>query len=332
MSSVSTPSSLPRFNSNTIMVDSPQELEPRLKLGEMWMAWDEASQALIERPAHDRPGYQLVWTWGRGAETVDLPAGGKEYAVVGRHSECDVRLEADPAISLRHLLARTVVLDDGAVALRLMSLGAALPFFLEDGIARWSIVAVGPLMIRLGRYVIGAFPYSPHQPAGGPYRVPPQLHVEMAAAVPRMARRTHAITHVSVMAPPPQLSMIAPVAPGPAQGGAGRLTLCRDDRQASVVLQRDDLERGVLIGRAERCLDQGLTRVLHKGISRTHLLLLKERQSIYAYDVCSLQGSWSGGRRVRRCRLSDQGAVLQLARRHPVSLFWQPCAAPRSVH
>ncbi|MBW2458510.1 MAG: hypothetical protein JRI68_28685 [Deltaproteobacteria bacterium] len=325
MSSVSTP---PRFNSNTIAVQSPADIAPQLNVGQMWLAWDQASQALIDRPAHDRPGYQLVWTWGRGAETFDLPAGGKEYAIIGRHTECDVMLGADPAVSLRHLLARTIVLDDGAVALRLMSLSAPMPFFLEDGIARWSIVAVGPLMVRLGRYVLGAFPYSPHHPGGGPYRAPPQLHVEMSSGVPRMARRTHATTHVSVMAPPPELSMIAPIAPCGLPQGAGQLTLRRDGRQASVELQDSDLERGVLIGRAERCLDQGLAPMLHKGISRTHLLLLKERESLYAYDTCSVQGSWSAGQQVRRCRLSDRGAVLDLARHHPISLLWQPHRGP----
>ncbi|RLB55547.1 MAG: hypothetical protein DRI90_19380 [Deltaproteobacteria bacterium] len=319
MSSVSTP---PRLNCNTIAIQLPQDREPQLDVAKMWLAWEGASQALIDRPAHDRPGTQLVWTWGRDARTFDLPAEGREYAVIGRHSECDVVLNADPQLSLRHLLARTIVLDDGAVALRLMSLGASLPFFLEDGIPRWSIVAVGPLMIRLGRYVIGAFPYEPHRPSGGgPYRSPPQLHVEMSSVVPRMVRRAQRTTHVSVMAPPPELSTMAHAG---TPNGAGRLTLRREQRDAAVDLQHADLERGVLIGRAERCLDHGLAQVLHNGISRTHLMLLKEHDSLYAYDLCSLQGSYSGDRKVRRCRLSDRGAALQLAQHHPVNLLWHP--------
>jgi hypothetical protein len=327
MSSVPTP---PRCNCNTIAVQSPQANEPQLDVAKMWLAWSGANQGLIDRPSHDRPGYQLVWTWGREGQTFDLPAEGREYAVIGRHSECDVVLNADPQLSLRHLLARTVVLDDGAVALRLMSLGAALPFFLEDGLPRWSIVSVGPLMIRLGRYVIGAFPYEPHRPRGGPYRAPAQLHIEMSSVVPRMVRRDHRTTHVSVMAPAPDLSMIVRGAP---PSGAGRLILRRGQHQAAVDLQHADLERGVLIGRAERCLDQGLARVLHNGVSRTHLMLLREGESVYAYDLCSLQGSWSGGRRVRRCRLSEWGAALDLAEYHPVSLLWQPYpSAPRCLH
>jgi hypothetical protein len=89
---------------------------------------------------HADAGYRLCWVHGRHGGFRDLPARTHDYVVIGRHSACDMVLPADPELSLRHLLARTITLADGTLALRLFDLHSNVPMFLEDGVPRRSIV------------------------------------------------------------------------------------------------------------------------------------------------------------------------------------------------
>jgi hypothetical protein len=260
-----------------------------------------AGADLVGPVHHGRPGVRLFWSRGPELRTYDLPALGAEYAIIGRHSSCDFVLEGDEAVSLRHLLARAVVLDDGAVALRLLDLRAALPFYLEDGEARRSLLCAGPVALQLGSYVLGALPY---EAGGGPEGSPCR-------------------THVSVLPPPPELASGYRAPPAralrTAVARAGVVVeLERRAWRAAVELADDALDAGILVGRAERCTAP-LRPVLHGGVSRAHLLLLRERDELYAYDLCSLQGTYVDGRRARRCRLSE-GSELQMASRDPVTL------------
>lgn len=314
-----------RINNNTLFyTDSGFRApdEPGVGATQMREACAQAKDLWSEQPSADRPGYRLFWSLGDGHfEAIDLLAGGDEYAVIGRHDACDAVLSADPVISLRHLLARAIVLDDGAVALRLLDLKAGLPFFLEDGVARRSIVSVGPIVVRLGRYVLSAFPLTSGAATGGPYRAAQTLHVESAGVVPRLVAQRLRVTHVTAL---PPVSCLDEIAPLTSLSSAGRLTLRCGQRLASLEIGHADLERGVVVGRALRCVGSGLHDVLHNGVSRLHLLLLRERESVYAYDLCSVQGSWSGGVPVRRCRLSSQGAALEISASDPVGFVWHP--------
>src|SRR5262245_9889870 len=93
-------------------------------------------------------GYRLFWVRGGDIAWMDLPVR-RDYAVLGRHTQCDAVLD-DPEISLRHLLATIVELADGP-ALRLIDLHTDVPFYLQDDVPRRSIVASGPVAVRLGR-------------------------------------------------------------------------------------------------------------------------------------------------------------------------------------
>jgi hypothetical protein len=118
-------------------------------------------------------GYRLFWTQGREVGWRDIRAERDEFAVFGRHTFCDARLEGDPTVSLRHVLATAALLDDGAIRLRLLDLQTPLPFGLpDDPRPRRSIVVGGPIIVRLGRHCVGGVPIEadvPLPPATDPF-------------------------------------------------------------------------------------------------------------------------------------------------------------------
>lgn len=321
-------------------------------------AYERAREELA-RAAPRAPGYRLFWVRGRALGWVDLPVGGA-HAVLGQHAECDAVLHGDPSVSLRHLLATTVALADGP-ALRLLDLQTEVPFHLEDGIPRRSIVASGPVVIGLGESVIGGVPIEA-SPQGGLRVVAPPLSAPIvtdAAAVPRSLRppqergqarpgtiwpdledsprsrvtsmppsvpiselpRMQAVSHVR-MGPG-----LAPRAPRITAPPCATLTLRRADRAASVELGEAELDLGVMIGRADRCYDAGLRSVLDTNISRSHVLLLHHGGAFEAFDLCSTQGTYANGARVRRVALPEE-ITLSLASVNPIQLDWRRRAVP----
>ena len=115
--------------------------------------------------AEARQGYRLFW--GRSGERL-LPG-----PAIHRRSVRNSR----PAPLLRRgpgrrsggfaaaSLATPVRLDDGSIALRVLDLRGSMPFFLDDEVPRRSLVACGPVVLRLGRYVIAGIPFDAEMPA-----------------------------------------------------------------------------------------------------------------------------------------------------------------------
>lgn len=292
----------------------------------MQRAWDMAREALPRAVPVVGPGYSLFWTDGHRIDFRHLEASPLEYCVVGRHTACDVVLTADPTISLRHLLVRAVVLEDGTTALRLFDLMTTVPFNLEDGTPRRSIAASGPLLIQLGDYVIGGIPTDQAEldaAMHGPYRRPVAPVVVEALAPPAVAGRVPGrATRITALPAPPSIETLPPKAFGSRTGQ--RITLSRDHDAVTVDLDDRQLESGLLIGRAPKCEDRGLRAVLSLSVSRVHLLLLRDHGATVAYDLCSTQGTFHEGRRVRRVLLPSSGTMLTLGSHHTVDLWWHP--------
>ena len=124
-------------------------------------AYARAKAHLASRPAepHTEEGYRLFWV--RGEEVGHRDVGPADYAIVGRHSACDVALSSASELSLRHLLVATTPIDGGPRGLRVLDLRASLPFYTDDGEPRRSIVATGPVVLRLGTYLFGGVPFGP---------------------------------------------------------------------------------------------------------------------------------------------------------------------------
>jgi len=109
--------------------------------------------------APDSRGYRLFWARGDEVGHRDLTAA--DHAILGRHTACDIPLPGAAELSLRHLLVATTVLADGTCALRVLDLRASLPFYTDDAQPRRSIVAAGPVVLRLGSYLFGGVPIEP---------------------------------------------------------------------------------------------------------------------------------------------------------------------------
>lgn len=324
-------------------------------------AYERASAHLASLPEvpAEAPGYRLFWVRGDDVGHRDIDDAG--HAIVGRHSACDVALSFAAELSLRHLLVATTRVADGARALRVLDLRASLPFYTDDGLPRRSIVATGPVVLRLGTYLFGGVPIGPDIPRallpalmpraivtcapGAPDGVSgqttPSEQSTMAAdeddffdpplpapaSPPRIGGVAHAQSaspHLSRVTVVPPTALLTEMVRPDAGAAFARLTLLREGHSASIDLPAADLDAGVLIGRSERCADGGLRRVLDGNISRIHVLLLREGDDVLVFDLCSTQGTFHDGAAVRRHRLERGGGCVSLARTNPVMLCLHP--------
>jgi hypothetical protein len=274
-------------------------------------------------------GYGVIWSFEGRTGAIDLPATEGAYLVAGRHTHCDIVLDADPTIALRHLLMRAVVLADGTVGIRVTDLRTSLAFHVDGGGPCRSIFAVGPIALRVGPYAIVALPLDP---ACVPAELPkPTIARDLAMprALPVSPYRAPASrsgddarvfksSHITILPSVPALGELAPT-----RDGFARITLDRGWRMASVEIAANELDSGVLIGRADKCMDHGLRALLDDAISRAHLLLIREDGRTSAFDLCSVQGTYVDGIRVRRCPLADAGTTLALGHDRALRLHWQ---------
>jgi hypothetical protein len=306
--------------------------EPRMDAAILAEAYANAHAEAAREAAPLGPGYRLFWMRPRSWGSLYLPAVRGAFAILGRHTQCDGCLALDPDLSLRHLLVRALPLEDGTVGLRFVDLRATLPFHLVDDTPRRSIFVTGAVAIRLGRYAVVGLPTGGDAP---PAELPAPI-IEDAPRVPRYTRGPFHTSRISILPPASLIEQIAPVdahrgdsrqidvfPPRGAEQCGGRVTLHGAGRVASVELSPAEVDTGVLIGRADKCADGGLRAVLNEGISRAHLLIVREGDDVVAYDTCSTQGTYSFGRRVRCARLPDEGAELTLGINSPVRLTWE---------
>lgn len=310
------PPALRPINQNTVHFRGLQLPDLEQVQAGLELAWRTIQAA----PKPGAPGVHVFAVHRRDIVVRFLPASPDEHLVLGRHAECDIQLSADPTISLRHVLAKSIRLEDGAAALRLLDLATPRPFTLADGSVQTSVVATGPFAVALGEYVVGGIPHDveEYQTQGGPYRT--RALVESAQRIPLRALQTPAgrRSRITLMPGSRLLTQI------PAWSGEGfaRVTLARGGNVSSIVLDEAMMEQGILIGRAERCLDRGLRAMLTTSISRVHLLLLRDGAHDVAIDLCSTQGTYAAGARLRMVRLPSAFCRLTLGHVDPVDMAW----------
>jgi hypothetical protein len=314
--------------------DAAASERPRVDLETMRAVFGRARDLMPEEPpARERvQGYRLVRVLDRNISWVDVRIGGEGYAVLGSHDRCDLVLSGDSGIWLRHMAAICVRLDDDSVGLRLIDLKTDLPFFLEDETPRWSVIASGPFAMRLGRHVVCGFPIGPlsadDSASGSPPRAAPAARRDLDAAATGIletgltrapvegnvipVRAPNEITAFLPSAPVSQIQDL--IGPNPSPQHV-RVTLERGGMGASVELPVDALDAGILLGRALNCFDGGLRRIFCEAISRAHVLLLRDHGDVFAYDLCSTNGTRVAGQRIRRHRLSDAGTTLELGKK-----------------
>jgi hypothetical protein len=268
-------------------------------------------------------GYRLVEVLGRHVSWFDVPADpASGYAVLGAHKRCDLVLADDASIWLRHVAAIVVRLEDARLGLRLIDLRTDQPPIFDDGTLRRSALARGPFAMRVGHHIVCGFPIAPRGEPDGARPPGANSSPGCAAEEPIPASGPYAVGAQSGLGAP---------------GGVGhvRLTLAhwRSERWctgASAEVPLAEFDEGVILGRVRGCLDAG--EVGSDTVSRAHLLLVVEQGHLFAFDLASSNGTRVGGERIRRFRIPERGAAVELG--HKLMLVvgkWPADGPPPSV-
>jgi hypothetical protein len=236
-------------------------------------------------------------------------------AIVGRHDECDLFLNAHARLALRHL---AVVLDPvsdyraGAnVRYRVLDLRTSDGFSDENDRPLRGLRCEGPGMVRCGGYALFIMPLGdptdwPASASDAWAFLPERVYFdELERGAMGSVRRIAGGTPVSDGSPVPapinsavtHRSLIIRTH-GPrdtSDGGlgngdiAGTLELIGPKNRGTIRIGHDELHDGVLIGRYARCNNAQLAD--DPSLSRVHALLIQIEDAIVAIDTASLNGT-----------------------------------------
>jgi hypothetical protein len=192
-------------------------------------------------------------------------------AIVGRHGHCDLYLEGDPALSLRHLALVVSPLRAGPavpqVSFRVLDLRTRAAFLDEHGRRLESVSAEGPTFLAAGGHVLflmvsGEDPVWPESAAEAWRCIPERVYLDERDAEPdRWRRRRHGARRGGAEEPTDGGADLAegtgvlepfdtPPPPGGHAGDPARITLVRTQagpaRARVSLLADDDREVGAL--------------------------------------------------------------------------------------
>jgi len=263
------------------------------------------------------------------------------FVTVGRHSACDLVLESDEAVSLRHLVIGMRPCPNG-LRVRLCDLATGVGLRTEDGFGCEALTAEGAAFVSVGDYQLFLLPTGRLAPlpwagpaasawAAIPERIYFDRRTTSRAGRPRAvrlvpARPGRSIT-TQIIDPPTALrqpgSPRGPAGPGaekkPAPGTrgprAGTLVLTACGLVERYEVYAADLERGLLIGRYERCAFGAED----DRLSRVHLMLLRDGDQVWAVDTASSNGTTAAGASIRQVLL---GARAEIDLAAAVTLRW----------
>jgi hypothetical protein len=243
-----------------------------------------------------------------GHAHLRLPTTGIAHLIVGRHERCDVVLSRDNDVSLRHMLVRATRGPGGQMHLRAIDLRSRVGLLSEDGQRCEAIASKGPLFLQVASYVVLLLPTGPSvkpwtrdadetwrsfAPRDQEILPPPQPLKSRAAPAANAAR----LATITIQSSSPQ---------------AGDLT-------STHAVWSDQLERGILVGRDDRCSHGGLE---EGNLSRVHLVLLSVDGEVWAIDTASTNGTRSlSGQPFRQLMLTGE---TQLILADALSLRWAP--------
>lgn len=211
--------------------------------------------------------------------------------LVGRHGAVDLALPLDDSLSLRHLMF-VVRRQRAGVQLVVLDLETHHGLQLESGETARLLETSGPLIVCASDFVFFCVP------TGAPLPWDCESHDPWSTLQPRRLSRREARHAVASERPVGRVEL------GSAFGG----------RVAS--FGNAALERGVLVGRSERC--DVLTSI--ESVSRVHAVLLRLDEELFVIDAGSTNGTWRLDHPVKIDRLRD-GDVLTLG--HDVTLGWR---------
>jgi hypothetical protein len=243
-----------------------------------------------------------------GHAHLRLPTTGIAHLIVGRHERCDVVLSRDNDVSLRHMLVRATRGPKGQMHLRAIDLRSRVGLLSEDGRRCEAIASKGPLFLQVASYVVLLLPT-------GPQTKPWTRDADETW-------RSFAPRQQEILPPPQPLKSRA--APAPNAVKLATITITSNSPQAGDLTSThavwsDQLERGILVGRDDRCSHGGLE---EGNLSRVHLVLLSVDDEVWAIDTASTNGTRSlSGQPFRQLMLTGE---TQLVLADALSLRWAP--------
>jgi FHA domain-containing protein len=243
-----------------------------------------------------------------GHAHLRLPPSGIAHLIVGRHERCDVVLSRDNDVSLRHLLVRATRGPQGQLQLRAIDLRSRCGLLSEDGKRCEAIASQGPLFLQVASYVV--------------FLLPTGSSVKSWARDADETWRGFAPRTQEILPPPQPLKSRA--APSPGAVKLATITIQSTSPQAGDLTSThavwsDQLERGILVGRDDRCSHGGVD---EGNLSRVHLVLLSVDDEVWAIDTASTNGTRAlGGAPFRQLLLSGEA---QLILADALALRWAP--------
>ncbi len=206
-----------------------------------------------------------------------LPQTGIAHLMVGRHERCDVVLSRDSDVSLRHMLIRATRGPHGQIHLRAIDLRSRVGLLSEDGKRCEAIASKGALFLQVASYVLFLLPTGPG--------------IKPWASDADATWRGFAPRDQEILPPPQPLKSRA----APAAGSVRLATITiqssspqAGDLTSTHAVWSDQLQRGILLGRDDRCSHGG---VEEGNLSRVHLVLLSVDDEVWAIDTASTNGT-----------------------------------------
>ena len=233
--------------------------------------------------------------------------------IVGRHSQCGLQLPSS-TVSLRHL-AVLVQHERGRPMVQVRDLATGVPFLTEDGVRNAAVVADGPLYVSVAGYALWFVPVDADRPTATPEAAFAALGERTfvdrrAPEPPRPAPRAHRVTQPPPPGDAPEHSAVTSLGPPLLLGdgdepeiGWGVLRIQHGQYREKRAVTAERLERGILLGRYERC---GLVlSTAASTISRVHALLLRIGAAVWLVDTASTNGVFRAGAPVVAEQLRD---------------------------
>lgn len=237
-----------------------------------------------------------------------------QAVTIGRHSECAIWLR-EQDVSLRHLTIHHGRDGDRPV-LRAWDLETGHPFRTEDGELAAAVTAEGPLLATLGGYAIVCLPCDAidwESGAAAAWDALPERTItgrlaegtavrEPSRAAPR--RRGAAGSLITRTR-----SAVTLVSAGVSATAVAELVIDSPGGRRRFHLSAEQLERGVLIGRYDRCAPGAID---DTAVSRVHLLIAATASGVHAIDTASTNGAHTTTGAFLSRLLEDE-ATLRLA-------------------
>lgn len=299
--------------------------QPRPDLGTLFNALQRRLREVLA--AQPRVGVQVFALSDEGRlsgqmwlEATEAPRSGS----LGRHDAVDLYLpDQEGELSLRECVVVVRRVGKG-VRTRVIDLLSTNGFTLEDGFPCRAVESDGPFFVAMPRYTLlfcgtGTPPPWDHL-AKDPFATLPPRSVQRIARRGRSERPPERdyVTKVTPLFSPMSGSREQVLAPGEAP--EGRLELGCEELKEELPVSALALERGVLLGRADRCC--GRMR-LPDNVSRVHALVLRLDGALLLIDAGSRNGTWRGQEEIR-CATLEAGLEYRLAEEYGATLRWMP--------